>query len=106
VGIPIALEVCDEGWAESAIGLVARIGRAIAAEQIERLRADAQGAAIADRADRARVAEALDHVRKRSVHLIGPSNLVTDQPALGAVAGKLAFILNRLARDPIAGETS
>src|SRR5262245_60161995 len=76
VGVPIALEVRNEGRAERTIGLVARIGRAIAPEQIKRLLADAQRAAIADRANRAGIAEAFDHVRKRSVDLVGPGNLV------------------------------
>src|SRR5947209_2389246 len=81
-GVPVPLQVCNQGGAECAVGLVARIGRAIASEQIERLRADAQRAAVANRTDRARIAEALDHVCERSVDLVGPGNLITDQPAL------------------------
>src|SRR5262245_26500351 len=48
MGVPIALEVGNERRADVAIGLIARIGRAIAAEQVERLLPDPQGAAIAD----------------------------------------------------------
>jgi hypothetical protein len=46
MGIPFAFEVGDQRRAEVAIGLVARISRKILAEQIERLLADAQCAAV------------------------------------------------------------
>src|SRR5437870_11455551 len=104
MGIPVALEVGNQRRAETAIGLVARIGRAVAAEQVERLLSDPEGATIADRADRAGVGEAIDQPCQSGVHLVGPRDLVTDQPALRAVADKLALILDRLARDPVAGE--
>src|SRR5262249_56327854 len=101
MSVPIALEVGDESGAETAIGLVARVGRAVASEQVERLLPDPEGAAIADCADRARVGEAVDQPFKRAVHLVGARDLVTDQPALRAVAEKLALLLHRLPPHPI-----
>src|SRR6516165_7371931 len=52
--VPVALEICDQGRAEVAIGLLARIDGEIGAEHIERLLRDAGGAPVARRAHHAR----------------------------------------------------
>src|ERR1700704_1429324 len=104
VRVPVPLQVRNQGGAERAIGLISRIGRAVASKQIERFLADAQRTAVANCADRARIAEAIDHVRERSVHLVGPRYLVTDQPALWTVTREPSLVLDCLACDAIARE--
>src|SRR4051794_5773523 len=88
--VPVALEVGDQRRAEVAIGLLAGVDGAIAAEIVERLLCHPEGAAVADRADRAGAGEAGDHALDRRIHLAGRRDLVADQPALGAVAYQLA----------------
>src|SRR6185312_13067790 len=82
----------------------ARIGGKILAEQIERLLADTERAAVRGGADRARIGEAGDDVIERAVHVGRRGNLVADQTALRAVAVEAAFVLDRLAGDAVAGE--
>ena len=48
--------------------------------------------------------QALDHALDRRVHLGRPDDLVADQAAFRAVAGEPALVLDRLARDAVAGE--
>src|SRR5262245_61405071 len=102
--VPVPLEIGDEGRAETAIGLVARIGAGIAAEEIERLLPDAERAPVADGADRARIGEPLDYAIDGRVHGVARRDLVADQTAVRAVADELALVLNRLARNTVAGE--
>src|SRR5438552_10906047 len=102
--IPVALEIGDERRTEIAIGLVARIGGAIAAEEIERLLGDAEGTAVGGRTHNAGAGQFIDDAREGGVHVAGRGDLVADEPALGTVAEQLALILNGLPCDAIAGE--
>src|SRR4051812_399306 len=100
----MALEVADERRREVAIGLLARINGEIVAEHVERLLGDADGAAVAGRADHARAGEPRHHALDAFIHRAGLDDLVADQPSFRAVAVEPTFVLDGLARDAIAGE--
>src|SRR5262245_6405013 len=99
--VPVALEICDQGGAEVAIGLLARIDGEVGAEHIERLLRDAEGAPVARGAHHARIGQPLDHALDGRVHLAGFDDLVADQPPFRAVAVEPAFVLDRLPRDAV-----
>ncbi len=84
--------------------LLARVDRAVAAEQIERFLRDTERAPIADRADGAGAGEPGNDALDRLVHLIGRRDLIADQAPLETVAYELALVLNRLAGDAVTGE--
>ena len=102
--VPIALEIVDQSRAEMAIGLLARIDRHVAPEEVERLGADAEGATIGDRADGAGRRQAGDDPVDRRLHCGCGGDFVADQPSFGTVAGKPALILDELPGEPIADE--
>src|SRR4051794_5367481 len=102
--VPVPFQISDERGAENTIGLVARIGGGVAAEEVERLLRDAKGAAIADGAGRACIGQAVNDACDRLVHPAGACDLVTDEPALGTVTHQFALILDQLTRKAIAGE--
>src|SRR5262245_34282435 len=104
VRVPVPLQIGDERRAEAAIGLIACVGGAIAAEKVERFLDDAEGATVADGTDGASVRQPIDQTVDGTVHIFWLGDLVADQAAIGAVAYQLSFILNGLARDPVAGE--
>ncbi len=104
LGVPVALEIGDQGRAEMAVGLLARIDREIGAEHVERLLGDAEGAPVARRADRAGAGEARDHTFQRLIHAAVRDDLVADEAPFRAVAFEPALVLDRLARDAVAGE--
>src|SRR5215469_8296815 len=87
---PMPLEIGDESRAEMARGLLAGIDRHVAAEGVERLLADAEGAAVAGGADDAGAGEGVDDARERRIHRLGRRDLVADEAALGAVAFEAA----------------
>src|SRR6201993_725648 len=101
--VPVALEICDQGGAEVAIGLLARIDGEIGAEHVERFLRDAEGAPVAGGAHHARTGQSLDHALDGRVHFAGLDDLVADQPSFRAVAFEPAFVLDRLPRDAVAG---
>src|SRR5579859_2593480 len=102
--VPLAFEIGDQRRAEMAIGLVARVGGKILAEQVERLLADAQRAAICGGADRARTGQPRDDAIERAVHLGRRGDLVANEPTLRAVAIEPALVLDRLPGDAVAGK--
>src|SRR5207344_177013 len=102
--VPVALEIGDQRRAEVAVGLLARIDREIGAEHVERLLGDAERAPVSGRAYDAGTGQPMHHSLDRRVHLAGLDDLITDQAALRAVAFDPALVLNRLARNPVAGE--
>src|SRR5262245_9105126 len=79
--VPIALEIGDQGRAEVAVGLLARIDREIRSEGVERLLRHPEGAPVARRAHHAGTGEPLDHPFDRRVHRAGLDDLIADQPA-------------------------
>src|ERR1700691_2249079 len=102
--VPLPLKIADQRRTVVAIGLIPGVSREIFAEGVERLFADTDGAAVRDRADGAGAGQSGDHLVERAVHLLGSCDLVADQSAFRAVAGKLALVLDRLPRDAVAGE--
>src|SRR5262245_66172213 len=104
LGVPVALEIGDQGRAEMTVGLLARIDREIGAAHVERLLAHAQSATVARCAHHARAGEPRDHPFDRRVHGAGLDDLVADQPSLRAVAFEPALVLDRLTRDAVARE--
>src|SRR5678815_4226274 len=79
--VPEHLEVGDQRRAEMAERLLARVQRGVLTEGVERLGRESQRAAIADRADRARPGETIDHAHDRGVDLAGRHHLVADHAA-------------------------
>ena len=63
--VPVLFQIGDQRRAEMAIGLLSGIDRHVAAERVERLFADAEGAPVAGGADHARAGEILDRARDR-----------------------------------------
>jgi hypothetical protein len=59
------LEIGDQRRAEMAVGLLAGIERTVLAEQVERLLAEPEGAAIADGANYAGAGESVDDAGNR-----------------------------------------
>src|SRR5262249_20430942 len=104
VRVPKALEIGDQRWTEVTVRLLTRIDRGIAAEQIEWLLPNTDGAPVGGRAHDARVGEPLDHFSESGVHRERGSDLVADQTALRRVAIRPPFILDELPRQPVAGE--
>src|SRR4051812_14082705 len=78
-GIPVFLEVADEGRAQVAVGLLPGEGRHVLAEDIERLLADAEGTAVGGRVDQPRAGQCLDPLAKRVIHRIRLDDLVAQQ---------------------------
>ena len=76
--VPLALEIGDQRRAEMAIGLIARVGGEIAAKQIERLLADADGAAVRRGADRARTGQT-PRPRDRAPRSMSPGAAISSQ---------------------------
>src|SRR5262252_9936895 len=66
--VPVTLKICDQGRAEVAVGLLARIDGEIGAEHVERLLRDAEGAPVAGGAHHARTGQPLDHAFDGRVH--------------------------------------
>src|SRR5262245_15751918 len=87
-----------------AVGLLARIDRGVAAEEVERFQADAERAAVADGADRPGIGKAGDDTLDRGVHRRGGGELVDDEAAFRAVTGKPPLVLDRLTGNAVAGE--
>src|SRR5580698_3745064 len=102
--VPLAFKIGDQRGTVVTVSLVAGVSREIFAEGVERLFADTDGAAVRDRADGAGAGQSGDHLVEREVHLVRRGDLVADQSAFRADAGKLALVLDRLPRDAIAGE--
>src|SRR5262249_20905043 len=75
------------------------------AEHIERLLRDPKGAAIAGGADHTRTGEAVHDALERVIDFRRSGNLVADKTPLRRVAIQPATIEDRLACDPIPGET-
>ena len=84
--IPVPLKIGDERGAEVAKGLLAGVDGAIAAEKIERLLADAERSAIAERAHWTCARQAGYDALYRGIHSGGRRDLVADEPAFRAVA--------------------
>src|SRR4029077_14897189 len=97
LGVPVALEIGNERGAEMTIGLLARIDRAITAEQIERLLRDPECAAIADGSACSRTRQAVDHAFDCGIHAVRRGNLIADEAAFRAVADEFALVLAELA---------
>src|SRR5215813_13102519 len=102
--VPVALEIGDQGRAEMAIGLLARVDGEISAEHIERLLRDADGAPVAGSAHDARRGQSFDHAFDGRVHFARGDDLVANQPPFRAVAVEPSLVLDRLPRDAVAGE--
>src|SRR6516225_4428124 len=102
--VPIALEIRDQGRAEVAIGLLARIDRAVRTEGVERLLAYAECAPVARRAHDPRSGQPRHHALDCRIHGVGLYDLVADEPSFRAVAFDPALILNSLSRDTVSGE--
>src|SRR3954470_9617884 len=78
-GIPVLLEVADEGRAQVAVGLLPGEGRHVLAEDVERPLADAEGTAVAGRVAHPRAGHRLDPLAKRVIHRIRLDDLVAEQ---------------------------
>src|SRR5665213_3183042 len=101
---PVPFEIGDQCRAEMAGRLLARVDRHVAAERIERLLPDTNGAAIAGSADNAGTGEAVDHLIERRIHRRRGRDLVADEPPFRRIAIEPPAVEDRLPRDAIAGE--
>src|SRR5262249_44385689 len=102
--VPVALEIADQRRAEMAIGLLAGVDLEISAQHVERLLGYAERTAVSRSAHHARIGQSVDHALDRAVHAPWLNELVADQPSLRTVAFQPALVLDRLARDAVAGE--
>src|SRR5215471_14870270 len=104
-GVPVLFEICNQCRAEMTVGLLTTIDSHIAAENIERLLADAEGAPVAGGADHARRREIVTHLDDGLLDLIRRRNHIANHATLGAVAFEAAAHHDRLARRAGAHET-
>ena len=98
----MALEVGDQGGAEVAEGLLARVQGHVGAKDVEGLDGDAHHAPVRGGVDEARARQQLDAPRHRGVHLAGLDDLVAQQVAVGRSGLELAPREDRLPGDAIA----
>src|SRR5262245_15736360 len=84
--VPVFFEICDEGRAEMAIGLLTAIDCHVAPECIEWFFAHAKCPSVTRRANHAGAGEIVDHARNRCVQLIGRHNEIANHASFRAVA--------------------
>src|SRR6516225_4600983 len=102
VSVPVLLEVAHEGGAEVAIGLLARVGGHVLAEQVERLLAGPDRAAVRRGVDQPRAGQRGYALLDRLVDLFGVYYLVADLLCVGLAGSPGAAGEDRLARRAVA----
>src|SRR5712691_10758166 len=98
-GIPVSFQVGDQRGAEMAGGLLSGVHRHVAAKEIERLLADAEGAPVAGGAHHAGAGQLFNRALERRLHLRRRHDLVADQARFRARAVDAALGHHRL-REP------
>src|SRR5262245_23355839 len=103
--VPVLFEICNQGRAEVAVGLLTAVNRHITAESIERFFPDPESAAVAGGTHHARGREIVAYLDDRLLHLIRRCDDIANHAALGAVAIESATHHDRLPCCPRANKT-
>ena len=91
LGVPVALEVVDQGWAVEAVGLLTGVIAHVAAEQVERFLDLSQGQAVGGEAGRPGAHDLGCGTPDRRLHLAHGNHLVGERAARQALFFNRSF---------------
>src|SRR5215475_577983 len=96
---PMALKIGNQPVTKMAVRLLFRVEGQVAPEEVEWLLSNAELTAVTDGTDNSRAGEILDGLHKSSVHSIGRSDLVADEPTFETAALDPAAVYDGLVGD-------